>query len=191
MASSDADELAGVPERRLAHDGHRYTRAEFQEYYPDTWEREWANAADRDAAQLPAMLPNVRLMPEQVVAIQQEEAARGPPRSLHRLARDALNTISNNPTRDTVNLDGVFPWVQYVAAHRQSAEIIGPGITHAHAVFWPGTNDLNRGGAPRLDFCFYRTDGSVCRLHPGRTRKQDAQIVFEDAQNAFEHAQLD
>ena len=191
MASSDADELAGVPERRLAHDGRRYTSAEFQEYYPDTWEREWANAADRDAAQLPVMLPNVRLMPEQVVAIQQEEAARGPPRSLHRLARDALNTISNNPTRDTVNLDGVFPWVQYVAAHRQSAEIIGPGITHAHAVFWPGTNDLNRGGAPRLDFCFYRTDGSVCRLHPGRTRKQDAQIVFEDAQNAFEHAELD
>ena len=106
-------------------------------------------------------------MPEHVIAIQQQEAARGPPRSLHRLARDALNTIANEPTLNTVNLDDWFPWVQYVAAHRDSAAIIGPGITHANGVFSSGTNDANRGGAPRLDFCFTRTDGTVYRVHPG------------------------
>ena len=129
--------------------------------------------AHRDAAQLPAVL-----LPQHVIAIQQEEAARGPPRSLHRLARDALNAISNSANRSPVNLDGVFPWMQYVAAHPQSADIIGTGITRAHAVFLPGTNDPNRGGAPRLDFCFYRTDGTFCRVHPGRRRKEDAQLQF-------------
>jgi len=123
-----------------------------------------------DAAQLPAGSTDAtaRLMPEHVVAIQQEEAARGPPRLLHELAADAFDTISNGPTWATFNLDAWFPWMQYVAAHTQSAAIIGPGITHAHAVFVPGTNDPNRGGAPRLDFCFTRTDGTVYRVHPGR-----------------------
>ena len=138
-----------------------------------------ARTTTRDVAQLPAGSADARLRPEQVIAIQQEEAARGPPRSLHTLARDALNAISNRPTRDTVNLDECFPWVQYVAAHRQSAEIIGPGITHAHAVFLPNTNDANRGGAPRLDFCFYRTDNIRCRVHPGRRPRDDAQLVFD------------
>ena len=137
----------------------------------------------RAAAQLPAgsadgLAVPAPLMPEHVIAIQQEEAARGPPRSLHRLARDALNAISRRPTRSTVNLDDCFPWVQYVAAHRLSAQIIGSGITHAHAVFFQDTNDANRGGAPRLDFCFYRTDGSICRVHPGNKPKRDADLLF-------------
>ena len=97
---------------------------------------------------------------------------------MHALARNALNTIANEPTLNTVNLDDWFPWVQYVAAHRDSAAIIGPGITHAHAVFVPGANDPNRGGAPRLDFCFYRTDGTVCRVHPGKRTNLDAQLKF-------------
>ena len=95
----------------------------------------------RAAAQLPAgsadgLAVPARLMPEHVIAIQQEEAARGPPKSLHRLARDALNAISRRPTRSTVNLDDCFPWVQYVAAQARSADIIGPGITHANALFF-------------------------------------------------------
>ena len=130
--------------------------------------------AHRDAAQLPAVL-----LPQHVIAIQQEEASREPPRSLHRLARDALNAISKSANRSPVNLDGVFPWMQYVAAHPQSADIIGTGITRAHAVFLPGTNDPNRGGAPRLDFCFYRTDCTFCRVHPGRRPKEDAQLQIE------------
>ena len=123
-----------------------------------------------------------QLMPEDVIAIQQAEAARGPPRSLHKLARDALNGISDRPTREPVVLDGLFPWVQYVAAHRESAEIIGPGIQRAIAMWKPGSRpDSNRGGAPRLDFYFYRTDGTVCRVHPGKKPKDDAKLVTEDA----------
>ena len=76
-------------------------------------------------------------------------------------------------------LDEIFPWMQYVAAHRQGAEIIGPGITQAIAMWTPGTNDSNRGGAPRLDFHFFREDGSVCRVHPGNRPKNDAKLVFE------------
>ena len=99
---------------------------------------------------------------------------------MHNLARDALNRISARPAREPVVLDGVFPWKQYVAAHRQSAEIIGPGITQAIAMWRPGTNDGNRGGAPRLDFHFYRTDGTVCRVHPGNRPRADAHIKHED-----------
>ena len=123
-----------------------------------------------------------QLRPEDVIAIQQAEAARGPPRSLHKLARDALNGISDRPTREPVVLDGLFPWVQYVAAHRESAEIIGPGIQRAIAMWKPGSRpDSNRGGAPRLDFYFYRTDGTVCRVHPGSRPMFDATLVTEDA----------
>ena len=144
-------------------------------------------ATTGDAAQLPAGAGHdlaliATLMPEHVIAIQQAEAARGPPRGLHKLARGAINIIFKRPNRETVNLDDYFPWVQYVAAHRQSAEIIGPGITHAHAMFFSGTNDYNRGGAQRLDFCFFRTDGTVCRVHPGYRRSEDAALVFYQPQ---------
>ena len=121
----------------------------------------------------------VRLDPAMVVGIRQQEAARGPPRSLHRMARDALNQISQNPTYESQNLDEVFDWVPYVAAHVHSDEIIGPGITHAMAHFDHGTRDRNRGGAPRLDFYFYRTDQTVCRVHPGRRPKEDVELIFE------------
>ena len=287
MASNNATELAVDPERRLAENGHPYTRIQFLEYYGNAGELRWAEAeargppADGNAAQLPAVplpehvsapsngiqapdvglsnnliesfvgsedraasqvpiapsntdlgmaqmgafdaqaqllaqsqqdnkaiesatthhcgnamgstqegpahgpppdwaaqVPDI-LLPEHVAAIQDAEAARGPPRSLHKIARDALNAISLSPTRATVNLDDQFPWRQYVCAHSQNTTIIGPGITHAQAVFVPNTNDDNRGGAQRLNFCFYRTDGTVCILHPGRKRSSDAKIRIE------------
>ena len=120
-----------------------------------------------------------RLDPAMVVGIRQQEAARGPPRSLHKMARDALNLISQNPTYESQNLDEVFDWVPYVAAHVHADQIIGPGITHAIAHFVDGTRDCNRGGAPRLDFFFYRTDQTVCRVHPGTRPKNDAKLIFE------------
>ena len=141
-----------------------------------------------DAAQGPAVAADAPPAPAQltlgdVIAIQNAEAAEfRPPRSLHGLARDALNTISLSPTREAVDLDGVFPWRQYVAAHRQSAEIIGPGITQAIARWRTGTNDCNRGGAPRLDFHFHRVDGTVCRVHPGDKPRKDARLIFETTQ---------
>ena len=143
--------------------------------------------ATGDASQLPAGADDgpptpAQLRPEDVIGIQNAEAARGPPRSLHQMARDALNRISASPTRDCVLLDDAFPWMQYVAAHRQAFDIIGPGITRAMAMWRPGTNDNNRGGAERLDLHFFREDGTVCRVHPGGTRRGDARLIFERAQ---------
>ena len=152
MASSNASQFPDAPETRLAYDGHKYTKEEFQEFYgKDRGARYFAiagltrdaaklcstskglaaNTTTRDAAQLPAgsadaLTVKVRLKPEDVIAIQNEEAQRGPPRSLHKLARATLDDISRKPTRETVDLDSCFPWMQYVAAHKQSAEIIGP-----------------------------------------------------------------
>ena len=101
----------------------------------------------------------------------------GPPRSLHSLARSALQTICNLPTTEPQDLDDYFPWVQYVAAHEKNTDIIGCGLTHARAEFLPSWHDANRGGAPRCDFFFYRTDGTACRVHPGRRPKDDARIL--------------
>ena len=205
-----SSQLGHVIGTREALDGCRYSQAEFQQHYGDgLWERCWdARAHTSDAPQFPvaASVPpcptdgvtvreaeaaasdapqvtvaaTVRLCAASVIAVRAAEAARGPPRSLHGLARDALNSISKKSDYDSVNLDGYFPWPQYVAAHAQSTEIIGPGITHASAVFVTGTRDHNRGGCPRLDFFFYRTDGTVCRVHPGYKPKGDAKLIFEN-----------
>ena len=217
--ASDASQLAGIIERRLATNGGFYTMVEFARWYGvDSFMSYWEDAAPADpylglsppaprsapaasahttstaaqpptgdASQLPAGADDGpptpwQLMPWDVIGIQNAEAALGPPRSLHNMARDALNRISASPSRDSVLLDDVFPWMQYVAAHRQAFDIIGPGITRAMAMWKPRTNDNNRGGAERLDFHFFREDGTVCRVHPGKRRTDDARLVFERAQ---------
>ena len=121
----------------------------------------------------------VRLHASNLIGVRLQEANRGPPRSLHNLARQALNAISQSSTYAEVDLDDWFEWIPYVAAHPESQRIVGPGITQAVARFRAGTTDANRGGAPRLDFCFIRVDGTVCRVHPGHRRSQDAQLIFE------------
>ena len=120
----------------------------------------------------------LRLMPEDVRAIQRAERDRGPPRSLHQLARNALNDIEDRDPPIDVSLDNEFPWREYIAAHDESTLIIGTGIVEARAVFFKDQRDPNRGGAPRLDFCFVRTDGTVCRVHPGDKRRNDAKLRF-------------
>jgi len=173
-----------VIETREALNESRYSQTQFQVYYGDGWESYWDDSAHTsDATQLiasvrpdpigvavvrqaegehindvPELVTPARLDPTHVIAIRQAEAARGKPRSLHNIARDALNTISKRENYGTINLDGCFPWRQYVAAHAQSSDIIDPGITHAEAVFVKSTRDTNRGGLPRLDFFFYRSD---------------------------------
>ena len=121
----------------------------------------------------------VRLHASDLIGVRLQEANRGPPRSLHNLARQALNAISQSSTYAEVDLDDWFEWIPYVAAHPESQRIVGPGITQAVARFREDTTDANRGGAPRLDFCFIRVDGTVCRVHPGRRRSEDAQLIFE------------
>ena len=106
-------------------------------------------------------------MPEDVREIQRMERDRGPPRSLHKLARDALNDIEDRDPPIDVSLDNEFPWREYIVAHNQSAKIIGTGIVQARAVFFKDQKDPNRGGASRLDFCFLRSDDTACRVHPG------------------------
>ena len=124
-------------------------------------------------------LIGVRLRAANLIQVRREEANRGPPRSLHNMAREALNAISQSSTYAEEDLDDWFEWIPYVAAHAESQRIVGPGITQAVARFREGTTDANRGGAPRLDFCFIRVDGTICRVHPGRRRSQDAKLIFE------------
>ena len=169
-----------APERRQARDGYAYRAEEFQQYYGHHWQRLWADAAG-DVPQLAAAAVRqaVRLDASMLVEIRQRETARGPPRSLHNLARDALNQIGQNPTYQDQDLDELFDWVPYVVAHASCDQIIGPGIAHAAARFVHGNRDHNRGGGPRLDFFFHRTDGTVCRVHPGQRPKNDAQLIFQ------------
>ena len=117
-------------------------------------------------------------MPGDVREIQRMERDRGPPRSLHKLARDALNDIEDRDPPIDVSLDNEFPWREYIVAHNQSAKIIGNGIVQARAVFFKDQKDPNRGGASRLDFCFLRSDDTVCRVHPGIKRSGDARLRF-------------
>ena len=104
------------------------------------------------------------------------EAAHRPKRSLHNLARDALNAITKAGVHSTASkdLDGWFPWKEYIACHANAPYIIGEGVTHAVAEFIANTSDGNRGGQPRLDFVVYRSDGTYCRLHPGSKQSLDA-----------------
>ena len=104
------------------------------------------------------------------------EAAIRPKRSLHELARGALNAITKAGVHSTASkdLDGWFPWKEYIACHAAAPYIIGEGVTHAVAEFIANTSDGNRGGQPRLDFVVYRFDGTYCRLHPGSKQSLDA-----------------
>ena len=54
MASSNASQFPDAPEKRLAYDGHKYTKEEFQEFYgKDRGARYFAIAGlTRDAAKL-------------------------------------------------------------------------------------------------------------------------------------------
>ena len=200
-------DVTQLAERRQARDGSAYTAIEFEQFYGGHWQTLWLEAQHRvveGSVPQPAsavglgqreaqpqvvevIVPppaaareavEVRLDSEMVVEIRQREATRGPPRSLHMMARNALNQINRNPNYESQNLDEVFDWVPYVAAHGQSSQIIGPGITHAMAHFDIETRDRNRGGAPRLDFFFYRIDDTVCLVHPGRRPRDDAQLIF-------------
>jgi len=189
-------------ETRVAADGRRYSREQFLECYGDDtiWndrahtsdapqladqERVPAAAGDADQLNAPprgdALQLAAILTPQNVAAVRLAEANLGPPRSLHSLARQALTTIAQDTTYSEVSLDGYFPWMPYVTQHKDSMEIIGDGITHARGRWLADSRDTNRGGAPRLDFLFFRTDGTVCRLHPGGRPKGDARLVFEHA----------
>ena len=106
-----------------------------------------------------------------------------PPRSLHRFARNTLDGMITAGVDSDINRDLAkwFDWRRYIACHKRAYDIIGPGVTHARAEYISQTNDPNRGNQERLDFVIYRTDGSTCRLHPGKTASKDAQLIYTNA----------
>ena len=135
------------------------------------------------AASAPSL---VRLTLADAEELRRREKAITPKRSLHKLAREALNSISQAATNvehteaslRTEDLETWFPWRAYIACHPRSSEIIGSGVTHATAEFINGTQDPNRAGQRRLDFIVHRSDGTLCRLHPGGRRSGDAKLIF-------------
>ena len=88
----------------------------------------------------------------------------------HAAARAALNDFCTHGG----DLVPTFPWREYLATHPMAAELVGPGVTSFVFQEIADTRDPNRGGLPRVDFLVHRADGSAYRLHPGKTRKQDA-----------------
>ena len=137
-----------------------------------------AELSGRELALAPAV--QVLLIAAEIEDLRKAEAQRSQHDvGLHKLARSALQEISNEgPNRDVdPNLEEWFPWREYVACHEFAYAIVGPGIFRAVAQFIVhGPGDPNRRRQPRLDFMFYRTDNTVCRLHPGKNKNQDAQL---------------
>ena len=128
----------------------------------------------------PAPAAQVLLYSEDIEQLREAERSIAPRRSLQRLARMALEEITKagpNSSMDK-NLEHMFPWRAYVACHADARAIIGSGIALAMAEFIDDTKDANRGGQARLDFVFYRVDGSYCRLHPGSKKRGDAKPIF-------------
>ena len=98
---------------------------------------------------------------------------------LHSLTEDAEQTpttVDPNQPRQ-VAFPPLTPWRHYLAHHRQSAEMIGPGVVSMYAQFRSRT-DANRERQLRLDFVVERSDGSIATLHPGRKPKDDARVHF-------------
>ena len=92
---------------------------------------------------------------------------------VHNQMRDHLNIIAGqNPVNPAevqhphaprrVELPPFVPWRIYLARHRQSYELIGPGVTACYAQF-RSRNDANRrragGDQLRLDYVIERVDG--------------------------------
>ena len=144
---------------------------------------EHGNTARTELVESAASAPSlVRLTLADAEELRRREKAITPKRSLHKLAREALNSISQAATTEdlehTEDLETWFPWRAYIACHPRSSEIIGSGVTHATAEFINGTQDPNRAGQRRLDFIVHRSDGTLCRLHPGGRRSGDAKLIF-------------
>ena len=131
----------------------------------------------------PAPALQVLLRTEDIQQLCAAERALVPQRSLHKLARAALNIITEAGPDSPMdrNLDNWFPWRSYVACHKDAHAVIGSGITLAKAEFMDGTSDGNRGGQLRLDFVLYRTDGTICRLHPGTNSRGDAKPIYRSS----------
>ena len=156
MDAGHGTHLAAAQEKRLANNGQPYTRSEFLDWYGDAGERRWEEAA------------------------QQEEAAGGPP--AHRNAAQLLDV----------------PLPQHVIAPSSGIQAPDLGLSNILIESFVGSEDraasqvptapshTNLGVAQMGAFDrvrrFYRTDGTFCRVHPGRRPRDDAELVFGHSQ---------
>ena len=126
-----------------------------------------ATATEHIAPPAPAV--QVLLRTEDIEQLCGAERSFAPRRSLQLIARKALEVITEAGPSSSMdsNLEKLFPWRSYVACHEDAHRITGSGIISAMAQFLDGTKDPNQGGQARVDFVFYRTDDTCCRLHPG------------------------
>ena len=133
-----------------------------------------------DAATEHNLGPRVLLSVADIQWHKKEEATFRPPRSLHKMARNALQTITlvhvdGDMARD---LNDWFDWRRYIACHKDAKRIIGAGVTRAVAESIPESRDTNQGGQERVNFVFTRADGTLCFVHPGVRASQDAFLKF-------------
>ena len=94
-----------------------------------------------------------------------EDSEFRPPRSLHKLARDALNALITAGVNSHIdrNLEHWFPWRRYIACHKHAYDIVGTGVTRAIAEYIPSSS---RGYQNQLNFVVYRADGTSCYVYP-------------------------
>ncbi len=84
--------------------------------------------------------------------------------------------VTENPEEpQRVRLPPLTPWRIYLAHHKHSEFLIGPGVLWVYAQFRTRT-DANRSDQLRLDFVVERTDGSIVTFHPGRVPRGDAKL---------------
>ena len=106
---------------------------------------------------------------------------------LHDMARDALNTFASADYAGPMNLEDLFPWRSYLAFHAKGEMLVGPGICRAVVDQLPNARYPHRGGRPRTDFIFTRTNETSYRLHPGVRLTNDStpvqcQLIRDTAQ---------
>merc|ERR1712197_279326 len=54
-----------------------------------------------------------------------------------------------------------------------------------------GTTDHNRANNARVDYVFYRSNNTYCRVHPGTKRKNDAQLNIASTSTCSRTVQAD
>jgi hypothetical protein len=147
-----------------------------------------AGATEHSAPATQLLVLPIILEVSQLQAIRDAESRNTPKRSLHGLAREALNAFADAHYVGSTCLDTLFPWKAYLASHPKGEMVVGPGITRAVVDQLQDVKDPNRGGRPRIDFIFYRVDGSAYRVHPGTKPKNDAAPVYCPPSCATEQA---
>ena len=181
-------------EKRCALDGTRHTYREFEEYYGkdlgrDMWRRcgvtndDEVNVLDQDVMQKEegtgaaehssedddeVWLPSILKVDQVDEVLSSARTSNLSSTTVHNEARSVLvnatKRIHENGVDEVQVLGDWEHWKEYVCMHYYHADIIGEGIVNVVAQAVRGTKDHNREGRPRVDFVFFRRDGSYVRV---------------------------